>query len=182
MKHRILFLGPPGAGKGTQAQRLCATHDMIHLSTGDLLRAEVAAGSKLGYEVEATMNRGELITDSLVFAIVESHLRSQCGYWLLDGFPRSLAQAQSLEVLLLQLGQPIEAVVLLDLDDSMVLRRLAARGRTDDSETVIRHRLEVYHEKASPLINYYRQQGLLSTVAAQGTAEETAARIEEVIR
>ena len=93
MSHRLLFVGPPGAGKGTQAERLAANHGLLHLSTGDLLRAEVKAGSELGKEAEAVMNRGELVSDALVLAIVRSRLQSHNSGWLLDGFPRNLAQA-----------------------------------------------------------------------------------------
>jgi len=120
MKNRLLFLGPPGAGKGTQAARICDSNGMKHLSTGDLLRSEVAAGSELGKEAEAVMNRGELVSDQLVLAIVESQMKALSGEgWLLDGFPRTVPQAEALEPLLNELKQPIEAVVLLELDDAV---------------------------------------------------------------
>ncbi|CAI8157296.1 MAG: adenylate kinase [Prochlorococcus sp.] len=179
MKQRLLFLGPPGAGKGTQAERLCNAHGLMHLSTGDLLRAEVAAGSPLGQEAEAVMNRGELVSDELVLAIVEKRLSTQAGGWLLDGFPRNVIQATALEPLLAQLKQPIEAVVLLELDDAVLIARLLARGRADDNEAVIRNRLEIYREKTAPLIDHYRQQGLLTSVEAQGSVEEICSRIEK---
>ncbi|MEC9029343.1 MAG: adenylate kinase, partial [Cyanobacteriota bacterium] len=99
MKQRLLFLGPPGAGKGTQAERLCAAHELMHLSTGDLLRTEVGANTPLGQEAAAVMNRGELVSDELVLAIVENQLKNQSGGWLLDGFPRTLIQATALEPL-----------------------------------------------------------------------------------
>ena len=110
MKNRLLFLGPPGAGKGTQAVRICEANGMKHLSTGDLLRAEVSAGSALGKEAEALMNQGELVSDALVLAIVESQMKTVAsGGWLLDGFPRTLPQAEALDPLLSELEQPIEA-------------------------------------------------------------------------
>ena len=142
MKQRLLFLGPPGAGKGTQAQRLAEGQGLLHLSTGDLLRAEVAAGSELGKEAEAVMARGELVSDALVLAIVRSRLQSHSGGWLLDGFPRNVAQADALAALLEELGQQIELVVLMELDDAVLVQRLLSRGRADDNEEVIRHRLE----------------------------------------
>jgi len=151
----------------------------MHLSTGDLLRAEVAAGSPLGQEAEAVMNRGELVSDELVLAIVEKRLSTQAGGWLLDGFPRNVIQATALEPLLAQLKQPIEAVVLLELDDAVLIARLLARGRADDNEAVIRNRLEIYREKTAPLIDHYRQQGLLTSVEAQGSVEEICSRIEK---
>ena len=173
MKSRLLFLGPPGAGKGTQAARLCNANGMSHLSTGDLLRSEVAAGTALGQEAEAVMNRGELVSDALVLAIVESQLKGlSSGGWLLDGFPRTVPQADALEPLLDELKQPIEAVVLLELDDAVLIERLLARGRADDNEAVIRNRLEVYREKTSPLISFYRDKGLLVSVEANGSVEE----------
>jgi adenylate kinase len=181
MKQRLLFLGPPGAGKGTQAQQLAAAHNLLHLSTGDLLRAEVAAGSALGQEAEAVMARGELVSDALVLAIVRSRLEAQAasggGGWLLDGFPRNRAQAEALGALLDELQQPIELVVLMELDDAVLIQRLLARGRADDNETVIRHRLEVYREQTAPLIRYYEEQGLLQAVDANGLVDEIAGRI-----
>jgi len=183
MKRRLLFLGPPGAGKGTQAQRLAADRGLLHLSTGDLLRAEVAAGSDLGKQAEAVMARGELVSDALVLAIVRSRLEGQPedGGWLLDGFPRNLAQAEALAELLEDLGQPIELVVLMELEDGVLIQRLLSRGRADDNEAVIRHRLEVYREQTAPLIRYYRDRGLLAGVAADGTMEEVAANIAAVL-
>ncbi|MCP9928538.1 adenylate kinase [Cyanobium sp. CH-040] len=183
MKRRLLFLGPPGAGKGTQAQMLAAGRGLLHLSTGDLLRAEVAAGSELGKQAEAVMARGELVSDALVLAIVRSRLEGQPqgGGWLLDGFPRNLAQAEALAELLDDLGQPIELVVLMELDDGVLLQRLLSRGRADDNEAVIRHRLEVYREQTAPLISYYRERGLLEAVEADGTMETVAGRIAALL-
>ena len=182
MKNRLLFLGPPGAGKGTQAARICDSNGMKHLSTGDLLRSEVAAGSELGKEAEAIMNRGELVSDKLVLAIVESQMKalSEEG-WLLDGFPRTVPQAEALEPLLAELKQPIDAVVLLELDDAVLIARMLSRGRADDNEAVIRNRLEVYTDKTAPLISYYQNKGLLIRVAAQGSVEEITERITKAL-
>ena len=177
MKQRLLFLGPPGAGKGTQAVKLAESHGLLHLSTGDLLRAEVAAGSELGKEAEAVMARGELVSDELVLAIVRSRLTGHDGGWLLDGFPRNLAQAEALDALLGELNQQIELVVLMELDDAVLIQRLLSRGRADDNEDVIRHRLEVYREQTAPLIEHYRSKGLLQAVEAAGTVDAIAERI-----
>ena len=182
MKTHLLFLGPPGAGKGTQAARLCEGHGMKHLSTGDLLRGEVSAGTPLGKEAEAVMNRGELVSDALVLAIVESQMKALGrGGWLLDGFPRTVPQAEALDPLLDELKQPIEAVVLLELDDAVLIERLLARGRDDDNESVIRNRLEVYRDKTAPLIDFYRHKKLLISVPAHGNVEQITERIERVL-
>jgi adenylate kinase len=177
MKQRLLFLGPPGAGKGTQAQRLAASHGLLHLSTGDLLRAEVQAGSDLGRQVEAVMASGELVSDDLVLAIVRSCLEHHDQGWLLDGFPRNLVQAEALDRLLAELDQRIERVVLLELDDAQLIQRLLSRGRADDNEQVIRHRLEVYRQQTAPLIEHYRQLGQLESVEAAGSIEAISDRI-----
>jgi adenylate kinase len=181
MSQRLLFLGPPGAGKGTQAVKLAESRGLLHLSTGDLLRAEVAAGSELGQEAEAVMARGELVSDALVLAIVRSRLSGHGGGWLLDGFPRNLAQAEALDALLGELDQQIELVVLLEVDDGVLIPRLLSRGRADDNEAVIRHRLEVYREQTAPLIEHYRGQGVLQSVEAAGTVEAIAERIEALL-
>jgi len=181
MKKHLLFLGPPGAGKGTQAALLCKKKDLIHLSTGDLLRAEVNAQTPLGLEAAAIMNKGELVSDKLVLSIVEKKLSILSEGWLLDGFPRNLLQAKALEALLEKVKQPIEAVVLLELNDDQLIKRLLSRGRNDDNEQVIRHRLEVYKEKTSPLIDYYNKQGLIKSIQAEGDIEAIASRIEKSI-
>ena len=181
MSHRLLFVGPPGAGKGTQAERLAASHGLLHLSTGDLLRAAGKAGSDLGKEAEAVMNRGELVSDALVLAIVRSRLQNHSGGWLLDGFPRNLAQAEALDELLSKLNQPLQSVLLMELDDEELVQRLLARGRADDNEEVIRHRLSVYREQTAPLINHYEQRGQLKRVLSTGTIEAVASQINAAL-
>jgi len=182
MKQRLLFLGPPGAGKGTQAELLAEHHQLLHLSTGELLRAEVQAGTALGQEAEAVMARGELVSDALVLAIVRSRLEGHQGGWLLDGFPRNLAQAEALDGLLAELDQRIERVLLLELEDGVLIQRLLSRGRADDNEAVIRNRLVVYQEQTAPLIDHYRQLGLLRSVEASGTVAEIGERIVASLR
>ena len=181
MKSRLLFLGPPGAGKGTQAERISRSADLLHLSTGDLLRAEVSANTNLGEAAAAVMQKGELVSDELVLAIVESNLAKTAKGWILDGFPRTVSQAKSLETLLDQINQQIEAVISLELNDDRLLERLLLRGRYDDNEVVIRNRLEVYKEKTAPLIEYYSKNALLKPVKAYGTIEEITGRIELVL-
>ncbi len=181
MKSRLLLLGPPGAGKGTQAERISSSTGLLHLSTGDLLRAEVLANTQLGKSANALMQSGELVSDELVLAIVESNLAKTAKGWILDGFPRTVGQAKSLETLLTQINQQIETVVSLELNDDLLIERLLLRGRSDDNEAVIRHRLEVYKEKTAPLIDFYSKKGLLKSVRANGTIDEITDRIEEVL-
>ena len=182
MKQRLLFLGPPGAGKGTQAVILSDSHNLMHLSTGDLLRAEVLAGTSLGKKAASLMNKGELVSDELVLSIVEKKLLGlQDRGWLLDGFPRNVLQAEALESLLQKISQPIEAVLLLELNDQLLVERLLSRGREDDNEEVIRHRLEVYRDKTAPLIDFYSNQGLLHSVDAVGDIDQIGARIRRIL-
>ena len=181
MKQRLLFLGPPGAGKGTQAQRLASREGLLHLSTGDLLRAEVQAGTSLGQEAEAVMARGELVSDALVLAIVRSRLEHHDGGWLLDGFPRNLPQAEALEGLLTSLNQRIEQVILLELDDAVLIERLLARGRADDNAEVIANRLNVYREQTAPLIAHYEGQGLLRRLDGVGSIEAIEERLASLL-
>ena len=181
MKQRLLFLGPPGAGKGTQAQRLAEREGLLHLSTGDLLRAEVQAGSALGQEAEAVIARGELVSDALVLAIVRSRLEHHTGGWLLDGFPRNLVQAEALDSLLRELDQAIELVVLMELDPAVLIQRLLSRGRADDNEAVIRNRLVVYEQQTAPLIQHYEDLGLLARLDASGSIEAIEERLGSLL-
>tara|TARA_Y100001968_G_scaffold122606_1_gene111557 strand:+ start:3883 stop:4431 length:549 start_codon:yes stop_codon:yes gene_type:complete len=181
MKNRLLFLGPPGAGKGTQASILSSNNDLLHLSTGDLLRAEVSAGTDLGKKAGLIMNKGELVSDSIVLSIVQKNLSGQIKGWLLDGFPRNLLQAKSLEPLLEEISQPIEAVILIETSDEVLVQRLLERGRTDDNEKVIRNRLEIYRDKTAPLINFYDSKGLLKSVKGDDEVNIVANRIQKAL-
>ena len=161
MKKKLLFIGPPGAGKGTQANLFCAKYGLDHLSTGDLLRDEVSSGSVLGIKASEVMNKGELVSDELVLSIVEGRLLNIKEGWLLDGFPRNVNQANSLSKLLEKINQPLEAVISIKVADDDLIKRLLARGRDDDNEEVIANRLKIYNEKTSPLIDLYMKQGIL---------------------
>jgi adenylate kinase len=178
---RLILLGPPGAGKGTQAAHLCAEHGLVHLSTGDLLRAAVAAGSALGRKAKAYMDAGDLVPDDLVSDLVAEKLADlgRDAAFLLDGFPRNVDQAAALDAV--PLGGAIDHVIHLRLDEEEVVRRLLGRGRKDDSEEVIRNRLAVYERETRPLVRHYRERGLLRTVDAAGTIEEVQERIEAVL-
>ena len=182
MKSRLLFLGPPGAGKGTQAKLLCQENDLLHLSTGDLLRSEVLEGTNLGKQAEIIMNKGELVSDELVLSLVEKKLTGETKGWLLDGFPRNLPQAESLQPLLDKIHQPIEAVILITINDEILVKRLLSRGREDDNESVIRNRLKVYRDKTTPLIDHYSSKGLLKTVEGDAEIDVVGSRISEVLK
>ncbi len=161
---RLIFLGPPGAGKGTQAERLADQFQIAKISTGDLLRAEVKAETQLGLEAKSYMDAGDLVPDNVLVGIVRSKLESIDPGWILDGFPRTLPQAEALETLLTDLCQDYECVINLDVPDDVIVERLKERGRTDDREDLIRHRLEVYRQQTQPLIEYYEQRQRLSRV------------------
>tara|TARA_B100000700_G_scaffold214023_1_gene235313 strand:- start:497 stop:1054 length:558 start_codon:yes stop_codon:yes gene_type:complete len=181
MKERLIFLGPPGVGKGTQAALLCSRSKFLHLSTGELLRAEVNSQTLLGLKAAALMNKGELVSDDLVLSIVEKQLSFCTGGWLLDGFPRNVSQARALEELLLKLHKPIDAVLSIELDDEILIERMLLRGRTDDTEEIIRYRLEVYRQKTQPLINYYSDLGVLSAIKGEGSVKEVSNSIFETL-
>ena len=176
-----ILLGPPGAGKGTQAERLCASRSLVHLSSGDLLRAAVKSGTALGLEAQGYMNRGELVPDALVLALLKERLLSGVSDrgFLLDGFPRNVSQAKALEAALGDEG--IAHVVDLHLGDEEILQRLLKRGRPDDTEDVIRNRLEVYRAETEPLVAYYRERGILRTVDARGSIEEIQGRVQQAL-
>ena len=181
MKKKLLFLGPPGAGKGTQATLFCKKFDIEHLSTGDLLRDEVSSGSVLGLKAEELMNKGELVSDELVLSIVEGRLININQGWLLDGFPRNVTQAQSLKKLLEKINQPLEAVILIKIADDYLIKRLLARGREDDNEQVIINRLKIYREKTSPLIDLYSNQGILQEIEGNADIDVVFSSIEKAL-
>lgn len=208
---RIVFLGAPGSGKGTQAQKLMADHGLQQISTGDLLRAAVAAGTELGQKAKAAMDAGELVTDDIVLGIIAERLAQddvKDGF-ILDGYPRNLQQAQDLQPVLEDIGQSLDAAVLLEVDLDILMKRLTGRRtcsktgkllniyfspqeeinaveaaggeliqRADDNEETISKRLTVYREQTEPLIDFYRDAGLLKIVAGEGEIEEIYARLK----
>jgi adenylate kinase len=179
---KVLLIGPPGSGKGTQGARLAAQLGVEHIATGDLLRAEVAGGSSIGREVSAMLDRGELVPDSVIIDMVMPRIvaASESGGYLLDGFPRSVDQAVEARKLAEQGDAAPDAVIYLDVDRDELMRRIlaraAAQGRTDDNEATVEKRLTVFEEATRPLVEYYRERGLLSVIdAAQDERAVTAA-------
>ena len=184
---RLVLLGPPGSGKGTQAARLKDHLQVPHISTGDLLRAEVAAGSKLGLEAKEVMARGDLVSDAILLGMLEDRFSrddTRNGF-ILDGYPRNLAQADALGKLLQRIGQKFDAAVQLDVPNDLLVERIAGRakaeGRADDSPESVRTRLKVYDDQTAPVIDYYRQQGELTVVNGVGELDDVFARIIEAI-
>lgn len=185
---RLVLLGAPGSGKGTQAARLKEHLQVPHISTGDLLRAEVAASSPLGLQAKAVMERGDLVSDEILLGMLKDRFSrddTKAGF-ILDGYPRNLAQADALGKLLESLGQKFDAAVQLMVDNEQIIERLAGRakaeGRTDDTPEAVRHRLNVYDEKTAPVIEFYRQQGQLTCVNGVGALDEVFTRIIEAIQ
>jgi adenylate kinase len=180
---RLIFLGPPGAGKGTQAQTLAEHLNIPHISTGEILRQAMKEQSPLGIKAQTYVNSGELVPDQIVQDLVQERLNqpdAQSG-WILDGFPRKVTQAAFLEELLEKIHQIGERVVNLDAPDEVVVARLLARGRKDDSEEVIRRRLEIYRAETAPLIDYYRDRQRLLSVNGDQSQEEVTSELHQVI-
>ncbi|MGY4706444.1 adenylate kinase [Candidatus Bipolaricaulota sp. J31] len=204
----LVLLGPPGAGKGTLAARLVEAFGFVHLSTGDILREEVAKGSELGRLAKGYMERGELVPDEVILGMVRERVDGKTDGFLFDGFPRTIAQAEGLEEIL-----PVHLVIYLDLPEEEVVRRLSARRvcrkcganynlitqppeapgvcgrcggelyqRPDDREEVIRNRFRVYLEQSAPLIGYYEEKGILRRVDASLSPDEVFQRVAEVLR
>jgi adenylate kinase len=177
---RILILGPQGSGKGTQAKRIADAYDVPHVATGDILRAAVADGSELGAQVRPILERGDLVPDDLMVGLIRERLVDEDGF-VLDGFPRTVNQAEALDRRLAEQGTPLEAALSFDVTEDELLRRLAGRAaaqhRADDAEQTIRHRLEVFAIKTRPLIDYYRHRRLLTMVDGVGRVEDVTTRI-----
>ncbi len=184
---RIIFLGAPGAGKGTQAKILADGQGIPHISTGDILRAAVVQQSLLGLKAKAFMDAGDLVPDQLVIDLIRERLQESDAApgWILDGFPRNAPQAVALDELLTELNQVCDHAINLDVPDEVVVERILARGadsgRTDDAEATIRHRLEVYREKTAPLINYYETQSKLTTVNGDQSMEVVTAALQAIV-
>ena len=184
---RLVLLGAPGSGKGTQATRLKEHLQVPHISTGDLLRAEVAAGSALGVQAKEIMARGDLVSDDILLGMLEARFArpdTRNGF-ILDGYPRNLAQAAALDDLLLRIGQPMDAAVKLKVDTELLVDRIAGRakaqGRADDHPESVRKRLNIYTEQTAPVIEFYRQHGQLTVVDGVGSLDEVFTRIIEAI-
>lgn len=183
----LILFGPPAAGKGTQAKRLVDGRGMVQLSTGDMLRAAIASGSELGQKVAGVMQRGELVTDEIVIALIEERLpeAEAAGGAIFDGFPRTLAQAQTLDAMLAGRGRKIDLVVRLKVDDEALVTRVAGRfaesGRADDNPESFKVRLAKYYAETAPLLPFYRDQGKLVEVDGMGGVEEVAKGIDEAL-
>ncbi len=185
---RIIFLGAPGAGKGTQAKVLADSQGIPHISTGDILRSAVANQTPLGVQAKSYMDAGDLVPDKLVIDLIRERLQesdAQTG-WILDGFPRNVEQAGFLDCLLEEMGQDCDHTINLDVPDDVVVSRLVQRGvesgRSDDNEETIRRRLEVYREKTEPLINYYTEQSKLTTVNGDQELESVTADLQAIVK
>ncbi|WP_257182970.1 adenylate kinase [Corynebacterium cystitidis] len=176
---RLVLLGPPGAGKGTQAEILSKKLNVPHISTGDLFRANIGEGTPLGIEAKSYIDAGKLVPDDVTVRMVESRLAepdAKNGF-LLDGFPRNTAQAEVLEEMLEQNGTRLDGVLSFEIDEDVVVERMLARGRADDNEETIRTRLEEYREKTKPVTDYYGDK--IIAIDAEGDVDEVNARAME---
>lgn len=184
---RLVLIGSPGSGKGTQAERLKSELGVPHISTGDLLRSAVKAGTPLGKQAQAVMDAGQLVSDDIMLGILEERLAADdvSNGFILDGYPRTLSQANALENLLARLGQPLDAVVELQVPADQIVgrtrKRFEAEGRADDNPETVRKRLQVFAEQTAPVVDFYRQRGELMEVDGVGSIDEVYSRILAVL-
>lgn len=183
----LILFGPPAAGKGTQAKRLVAERGLVQLSTGDMLRAARTSGSQLGKRVAGIMDRGELVSDEIVIALIEEALQASQGAAgaVFDGFPRTVAQAEALDALLARRGCKIDKVIRLAVDDQALIERIAKRfgeeGRSDDNPEAFAVRLQAYNKQTAPLLPFYRGQGKLVEIDGMRTIEQVAKEIDAAL-
>src|ERR687885_1851198 len=180
---RLIFLGPPGAGKGTQAKLLADLLKIPHISTGDILRSAIAQATPLGQKAKSYMEKGELVPDELLLDLVCDRLKQPDAHkgWILDGFPRNVSQAAFLEKLLQELNQTFDYAVNLDVPDEVLISRLLGRGRHDDNEQTVRRRLEVYRNETEPLIGFYRERSSLKIIKGDRSVEEVTQSLQQVV-
>lgn len=184
---RLVFLGAPGSGKGTQATRLREHFNIAHISTGDLLRAAVREGTPLGLQAKSVMDTGQLVSDDIVLGMLEERLArpDTAQGFILDGYPRNLAQADALDALLGRIGQPLDAVVKFEVPDEVIVGRCeiryAAEGRADDHPETVRKRLAVYAEQTAPVAGFYQGRGRLAIVDGVGPVDEVFQRIVDAL-
>ena len=181
---RILILGPQGSGKGTQAQRIASAYGVPHIATGDMFRAAVATGSELGAQVGPILERGDLVPDDLTIDLIRERLAEEDGF-VLDGFPRTVPQAEALDTMLDEIGKPLDAVILLQVSDDVATERLRERaakeGRADDSPEAIANRLRQYHELTELVVDRYQQAGIEVIVDGEQTMDVVLAAIQDAL-
>ena len=184
----LLLFGPQGSGKGTQAKRISEEHGIPHISTGDMYRAEMRSGSDLGLEIKPIYDRGDLVPDELTVAIIRERLAEPdaAAGFVLDGFPRTLHQAEALDTMLVEIGRKLDAILFFDLDDETAMKRALGRareeGRADDTPEAIARRLAVYHEVTEPVVEHYRATGKLVPIHAERSIDAVWAEIEDALR
>jgi adenylate kinase len=185
----IILFGAPGAGKGTQAEKLVAKYGLVQLSTGDMLRAAIGAGTDLGKRAKEIMDRGDLVSDDIIVGMIAARLDDKdCANGvILDGFPRTVAQAEALDEMLASKGLSLDGVIEIRVDEAALFARIENRAaetggaRSDDNADTLRKRLTVYHENTAPLLPYYRDKGVLKSVDGMATIDEVAAQIESIL-